>query len=96
MIQKIASDHLPPQDFLDTLKGSDMVDDSGVKVVYNKVILCVFMRNLLDLKLAFTCARASSKLCDNNYTNVSNSPDSSSFISFGTYPFGLLISFAYF
>ena len=57
MIEKIASDHLPPQDFLDALKGSDMVDDSGVKVVYNKVILCVFMRNLLDLKLAFTCAR---------------------------------------
>ena len=36
MIDKITCNHLPPQDFLDALKRSDMDDDSGVKVAISK------------------------------------------------------------
>ena len=42
MIEKITSDHLPPQDFLDALKESHMDDDSGVKVAMSKAT-CNFM-----------------------------------------------------
>lgn len=36
MIEEITCNHLPPQDFLDALKESDMDDDSGVKVGNSK------------------------------------------------------------
>ena len=44
MTEKISSNHLPPQDFLNALNGSDMDDDSGVKVGNSKTT-CNFVSN---------------------------------------------------